>query len=75
MEFRYFVQHVCTSNDRNGNPRRLFQVFAVQDNTEYRLAAVIDEGYRGTDERFGHVNYDEISVTPSEYRRLLKRKI
>lgn len=74
---RYFVQHVCTTNDHNGNPRRLFQVFDVQPDG-YKLVAVMDEGYSGNDElrqRFGDVNYDEIDVTPAEYHRLLKRNI
>ena len=36
------VQHVCTHNDRNGNPRRLY-VLCING----RRVAAWDEGYRG----------------------------
>lgn len=37
--------HLCTTNDNNGNPRRLF----VLSNEEGEFIAAWDEGYKGSD--------------------------
>lgn len=37
-----YFQHLCTNNDRNGNPRRLYVLI-----NEGQRVAVWDEGYSG----------------------------
>jgi hypothetical protein len=38
--------HLCTKNDNNGNPRRLF---VLSDNETGKFLACWDEGYKGSD--------------------------
>ena len=43
-----FIQNLRTDNDRNGNPRRLWAVYAIDEDTHTaRTAAFVDEGYLG----------------------------
>lgn len=61
------ILHLCTKNDKNGNPRRLFV------DTETR--AVFDEGYRGAHAMPENLRNKEriyIYIMPAEYRRILK---
>jgi hypothetical protein len=62
--------HIRTTNDRNGNPRRLWVELA-----DSRVSRVIDEGYKGSAEAraAGMVNYaTTIDVSPSEYNAFRK---
>jgi len=63
------VQHLCATNDSNGNPRRIWALYDVAGN----IVQVIDEGYSGRREvPKGLVELPEITVTPGVYRAWLK---
>ena len=63
-------QHLCTHNDRNGNPRRLYVL--INDN---RRVAVWDEGYLGHHAvpgifRDAAYNAERINIKPGLYYEL-----
>lgn len=59
--------HLCTTNDTNGNPRRIF----VELYPEGDIARWTDEGYEGPP---SWARYPvRIDVAPAEYRRWLRR--
>lgn len=66
------ILHLCTNNDNNGNPRRVF--------IHIRGNAVIeawDEGYKGHHAVPEFLWQDasqsiRIEITPKEYKRILK---
>jgi hypothetical protein len=69
MDSLYF-QHLCTHNDRNGNPRRLYVL--IVDGT--RVAAW-DEGYSGCDAvpglwRDKAYRTERAEITPGLYNEL-----
>lgn len=72
------TQRIIAPNDRNGNPRRGWQVCSLSDDG-YASYAFIDEGYEGdqalynqfpADTRFLHML--SIEVSASQYGRLLQ---
>lgn len=75
MKKAAYFQHVKTTNDTNGNPRRSFLVFDESMN----LLSIIEEGYQGNSAMQAEFpNYHElkelysINVQPKEYKRLTK---
>ncbi len=73
------VQHICTTNDTNGNPRRLWLVITNEG------TVALDEGYEGGNvyirylkEHWSYLDCSvplhlpTIEVKPAEYKRLLK---
>lgn len=74
------VQHICTTNDTNGNPRRLWLVITSKG------TVALDEGYEGAHvyvkylQSIDKTTFDSapimhlptIEVKPAEYKRLLK---
>lgn len=57
--------HLCTTNDTNGNPRRLYCGWDRNGN----LIAVHDEGYGNAPAWWNKaINIGRIDVTPGEYR-------
>jgi hypothetical protein len=65
-----FFQHLCTHNDRNGNPRRLYVL--CLDN---QRVAVWDEGYKGSDAvpgpfREAAYQAERIDIRPGLYNEL-----
>ena len=73
----YFIAHLATKNDANGNPRRIFVVFDADGN----VIDAVDEGYRGTavvDEKYpGVPKSGRIDIQPKEYtfwKRRFKNK-
>lgn len=67
-----YFQHLCTHNDRNGNPRRLYVL--VSDG---QRVAVWDEGYQGHHAvpgiwRDAAYNAERIDIPPKLYRELLR---
>ena len=70
------ILRLCAPNDRNGNPRRVYVAFALDDNHFAIAVNAWDEGYEG----WGAVpaQYREraqrclsISVPAAEYKRFL----
>ena len=66
-------QHLCTHNDRNGNPRRLFVLI-----DEGQRVAVWDEGYLGHHAvpgvwREAAYNAERLDIKPYLYYELLRR--
>lgn len=62
-------QHLRTTNDRNGNPRRVFCVYSEDG----RLLDAIDEGYAGRPQWLrGLVEIPSFDILPSEYQRLMR---
>ena len=71
------IQNLRTDNDRNGNPRRLWAVYAVDEDTHTaRTVAFVDEGYQGRQCLIGvlsQAEYDAaielpaVVITPKEY--------
>jgi len=69
MDSVYF-QHLCTYNDRNGNPRRLYVL--IVDGTR---TAAWDEGYSGCDAvpgpwRNKAYRAERVEITPGLYYEL-----
>lgn len=65
------VQHLCTTNDGNGNPRRLWATYTASGHT----ISIVDEGYGNRPEILRNgtaVELASITITPKEYRRLRK---
>ena len=72
-----FIQNLRTDNDRNGNPRRLWLVYAVDEDTHTaETAALVDEGYQGRQCLLGVLSPAEYDaavelppavITPKEY--------
>jgi hypothetical protein len=63
------VQHLCATNDVNGNPRRIYALYDVAGN----IVQVIDQGYTGRREvPKGLIELPEVNITPGEYRAWLK---
>ena len=65
------ILHLCTKNDSNGNPRRLY----VLSNDEGKFVAAWDEGYKGSDAVPGIWRKDahlsqRFDVTVTEYNKL-----
>ena len=62
-------QHLNAGNDTNGNPRRVFVVYAMSGN----ILDVIDEGYAGTPRWLRDLpQLPGFIIKPSEYKQLLK---
>jgi hypothetical protein len=73
----YLAQNLKTTNDTNGNPRRLWAVYTADGST----VAMLDEGYGGRRVMLDCMSHDDyrdirelpaVEITPAEYRRLLK---
>jgi len=64
------VQHLRTTNDTNGNPRRIYLLMTA----EGTVTRAIDEGYGNPPSEYGIlVQLPSVNITPAEYRRTLKR--
>ena len=61
------MQCLKTTNDRNGNPRRVWILYGEDGNP----AMVRDEGYAGRPD-WGAVELSNINVSPREYRGWIK---
>jgi hypothetical protein len=62
-----FFQHVKTTNDTNGNPRRLYMVYAAGA----EIIGVIEEGYGGKPQSLRNVaEIIPLHITPNEYREV-----
>jgi hypothetical protein len=63
------VQHLVTTNDNNGNPRRLW---AFYDPTTGDLVRLVDEGYTGRAalRNVEHVELPMLEITVGEYRSI-----
>lgn len=68
----YYVNHICATNDVNGNPRRALVVYDEQG----RHVETIDEGYDGYSklcEKYPkHKVLMRVEVPVKEYKRFLK---
>jgi hypothetical protein len=72
------VVRLATTNDSNGNPRRLL-VGRTDDGAEL----IVDEGYNGDGPRFirsvfgtnGLYDGTTYNVSPGEYRQMVKRAV
>jgi hypothetical protein len=66
------VQRLRTTNDINGNPRRVWIIYYPGS-----MPLALDEGDRGTPQQVTAINeyvqLPDISVPPSEYRSFLKQ--
>lgn len=67
------VVHQCTTNDRNGNPRRVY----VALNECGHILGTEDEGYGGTPQWLRDLHDRgvwelRVEVTPAQYRRMVK---
>ena len=62
-----YCQRIRTTNDVNGNPRRLW----IGYDDEGRVIAAADEGYSGRP-WYDAIDLLDVNVTPAEYRRLSK---
>lgn len=81
-----FVQRLCTTNDTNGNGRRVYQVATTDRVDTYTHAghtkanvnvAYYDEGNMGPGalpdlRAFTVVTLPDLAITPKEYRKLKK---
>jgi len=72
-----FFQHLCASNDPNGNPRRLF-VLVDEDLPVATRVAAWDEGYSGSDAvpgvwRKQAYNAQRMDISVSLYKELKRR--
>lgn len=71
-------QHLNAGNDVNGNPRRLYVIYDLDNAGD--ISAVIDEGYAGRGAlhnagiRADLIELAELDIPPAEYRRLLKSR-
>lgn len=82
MEYRYVYQRLKSTNDVNGNPRRLLVIYDLDSAGD--PIAIIDEGYGGggvtrlTSEsaELGiptpRVQLSDVEIPPSEYRAWLR---
>lgn len=66
------VIHLCTTNDRNGNPRRAYVAFSGS-----ALRGAWQQGYRGIDAVPDEIktlakHSPSINVTPTEWRSWIK---
>lgn len=62
-----FYQHVSTTHDTNGNPRRLYLVY----NGNGDLTDVYEEGYRGLPKELRQMKQlSTLEITPREYKEL-----
>ena len=60
-----YIQHLRTTNDINGNPRRVFVLY--DENGD--IVKTIDEGYRGFPREYRSLKQlPQIEVLPKEYR-------
>lgn len=73
------LQHLRSTNDRNGNPRRLFLVTALDPISGCSMSAAVDEGYMGRraadplTARLGFPTHlPTLDIPPSEYRDTLR---
>ena len=58
-------QHLITTNDINGNPRRLYVLLDKQGT----MTEVIDEGYSGLPDKCRDlIRLPDVITTPKEYR-------
>jgi hypothetical protein len=73
------TQRLTTTNDRNGNPRRLQAVYDLDNAGD--MIALHDEGYSGprivlddmtAAERAARIELPEWSITSAEYRAALR---
>lgn len=76
---RLATQRLVTTNDTNGNPRRLVAVYDLDNAGD--MIALHDEGYSGprialddmtTAERAARIELPEWTITPGEYRSTLR---
>jgi hypothetical protein len=68
-------QQLRTTNDTNGNPRRVWVLYRVEDERYFpEVVAVADEGYAGDPFREVRAALPSIMVTPTEYRAWRKRE-
>jgi hypothetical protein len=82
----YVIGHFCAPNDKNGNPRRCFVLYRLDDGYATHVEAR-DEGYDGdgTETVLRHFAAHQgaeraaflpkINVEPKEYRRLLAARV
>ena len=61
---RYY-QHLSTTNDTNGNPRRLWMIYNVNGN----VIRVIDEGYSGRPDTQAR-ELMPVNISPKEYNHI-----
>ncbi len=62
-------QHLKTTNDRNGNPRRLYVVYSDKG----ECTAIIDESYAGKPKELYHATeLLEHDITPAEYKHTIE---
>ena len=67
----YAVQHLRAPNDVNGNPRRCYVLYRLDDDGAW-LVEVRDEGYAGEPrEWMAHPHLRPIDVSARVYRRFL----
>lgn len=67
--------HLKTTHDTSGNPRRLFDVYEMRDGMFWQVA-VIEEGYHGRRAILARypdaIECTTYSITPGEYRQMKK---
>ena len=63
-------QRLKTSNDINGNPRRLYAVYELATESKcFKIVRVIDEGYAGLPEDLRNMtSLPTLSIEPREYK-------
>ncbi len=67
----YIIQYIKTTNDSNGNPRRMYMI----TNLESGIIGFINEGYDGCP-LFGKIKVAwtaALNLQPREYKRLKSR--
>lgn len=75
MEF--LVQNISTSNDKNGNPRRLWVVYKQSEySCDFVVHSVYDEGYGGKPSEINkYPLLPTVWVMPQEYRTYKKMNV
>ena len=63
------MQHQRAKNDQNGNPRRLFVIYAPEN---FKIVKVINEGYSGRPEDFDGIEICPVDITLEEYRSTIR---
>lgn len=64
-----FFQHLGTTNDTNGNPRRVYVVY----DADGFVCAVYNEGYRGIPKEIkGLTQLPGFNITPGDYRECVR---
>lgn len=64
-------QHLRASNDKNGNPRRIFVLLDEKGN----VVTAIDEGYGGRpDECRGLIQLPSYNISATDYKEILRQK-